>query len=548
LGRNVTVLLITLGVASFGASGASAHLSAQAVGEVRASAAEPPLLATPQAACNPVHSHPETDLQGRVPAADYESGRVAEGYRCNADLVGQFVSSSPSQGEGGLKVERYLDAAGHECAFYDTTQLFPQNVGNEHGTGVYVLDMADPSKPVKTASLQTPAMLTPHESLALNQKRGLLVAVAGNLFTAPGLVDVYDVTEDCRHPVLLSSTPTGILGHESGFAPDGRTYYAASFSSETIVAIDLDDPRSPKVLGAYNIGSHGISVSDDGNRIYVAALDPGDTAQEVLESPTGNVDPPALLIFDSSEIQARKPNPQLRPVSALTWSTVSTPQLGIPITIGGHPYVIETDEFGAQGRVGAGRIIDVADETKPFVVSNLRLAVHQTENFEKTADDPSATGANRTFGYSAHYCNVPSRVDPGIVACDMISSGLRVFDIRDPRNPREVAYFNAPVLGGTQDVPWAMSLPTFVPERREIWYSDVHGGFYAVRLTAAAWPTAAPAAPAAPPRQSPRIQAELPATGADTPWAAALACLGAAALLWCWIRRSHSGGGPGRIS
>ena len=41
--------------------------------------------------------------------------------------------------------------------------------------------------------------------------------------TAPGVVDVYDVSQDCRHPVLKSSTPLGVLGHESGFSPDGRT-------------------------------------------------------------------------------------------------------------------------------------------------------------------------------------------------------------------------------------------------------------------------------------------------------------------------------------
>ena len=473
---------------------------------------------------------PETDLQGRVPAADYESGRVEEGYRCNAELIGSFLPSSPDQGEGGLKVERYVDAAGHECAYSDSTQLFPTNIGNEHGAGVYVLDMADPSKPVKTASLTTPAMLSPHESLVLNQKRGLLVAVAGNLFTAPGIVDVYDVTGDCRHPVLLSSTPTGIAGHESGFAPDGRTFYAASFVSETIVAIDLDDPRVPKVLGVYDVGSHGLSVSDDGTRIYVAALDLGDAGQSVLDSPVANVDAPAMLIFDSSEIQARTVNPQLRPVGALTWSTVSTPQNAIPISIKGHPYALEIDEFGAQSQVGAGRIIDIADERRPFVVSNLRLAVNQKENFERIAVDPSAQGAVRTFGYSAHYCNVPTRVDPPIVACSMVSSGLRVFDIRDPRNPREVAYFVPPVLGGPQGVPWAMSSPTFVPERREVWFTDINSGFFALRLTNGVWPPDASAAA--------RPTGELPATGGAVAVTLALILLSGAFLLRRGLRAS----------
>ncbi len=129
------------------------------------------------------------------------------------------------------------------------------------------------------------------------------------------------------------------------------------------------------------------------------------------------------------------------------------------------------------------------------MVSNLRLEVHQPENF--AAHGRTTTGPdNPVQGYAGHYCNVPKRVDPGIVACSMILSGLRVFDIRDPLNPREIAYFNAPVTpriippAGIVPAPsnWAMSSPSFVPERGEIWYSDGLSGFYAVRVTNGVWP------------------------------------------------------------
>jgi hypothetical protein len=36
-----------------------------------------------------------------------------------------------------------------------------------------------------------------------------------------------------------------------------------------------------------------------------------------------------------------------------------------------------------------------------------------------------------------------------------------------------------------------MSAPAFVPQRREIWYSDTNTGFWVVRLNAAAWPSPA---------------------------------------------------------
>jgi hypothetical protein len=106
-------------------------------------------------------------------------------------------------------------------------------------------------------------------------------------------------------------------------------------------------------------------------------------------------------------------------------------------------------------------------------------------------------------GYAGHYCNVPQRHEPGIVACSMILSGLRVFDIRDPAHPKEIAYYVAPpsTVSSTgspvidERANWAMSEPAFVPERGEIWYSDGTSGFYALRMDPKVWPfSAAPGA------------------------------------------------------
>ena len=65
----------------------------------------------------------------------------------------------------------------------------------------------------------------------------------------PGLVSIYDVSQDCRHPVLQSSAPVARLGHESGFSPDGKTFYATGTAYESITAIDVTDPKNPHASG-----------------------------------------------------------------------------------------------------------------------------------------------------------------------------------------------------------------------------------------------------------------------------------------------------------
>jgi hypothetical protein len=409
-------------------------------------------------------------LQGRVPLADIQSGRAAKGYTCNTRLVSQFGKT------GGFRVHRYRDTHGHDCAFYDTELIFPLNFiqGKSDGTGVWVLDMADPAHPVRTAILRTPAMQSPHESLSLHVGRGLLAADLGSPTTYPSIFDIYDVSEDCRHPVLKSTLPLGVTGHEGAFSPDGHTFWVAS-PAGTLSAIDVTDPSRPLQVWTGIWHPHGLNISDDGNTLFY-----GDPLVQ-----------PGLHTLDVSQVQRRQPNPQVREISFLRWDNVSLPQVPIPVTIGGRRFLVEVDEFASNGgglagisnapgaSVGAGRIIDVADVRHPKIVSNLRLDVHMPEHRAEIQQDPGMSSPGQ--GYAGHYCAVPRRHEPRIVACSFIISGLRVFDIRDPYHPRELAYFNAPVnnSGGN----YALSAPTFVPERGEIWYSDVNEGFFAVRLT-----------------------------------------------------------------
>ena len=453
---------------------AAALLSAAAIGTGVAGSATgataPSTGPTPGIACDK-GSLPEK-TQGRAPLSDVASGRYAKGYTCNAQQVSHFGAT------GGYRVERYVDKAGHECGYYDSTLLFPSNgpdAGTE-GTGTFVMDMKNPAHPVHTDTLRTPAFQSPHESVRLNVKRGLLVADMAYPTTNPGFVDVFDVSQDCLHPTLLSSTPLGVLGHEGGFSPDGNTFYVASLYFHTVAAVDLTNPRIPSLAWfTYAYQSHGLSISEDGNTLYMA------------EAGFNASDFSGLTVLDVSQVQKRTLNPVVPVISRLTWPNVSTPQNATPFTTKGHKYLLETDEFGSGAAIGAARIIDIQNVRKPFVVSNLRLAVNQPK--AQNADLEADPGNDQLFmGYQGHYCSLPSRVNPTIVACSFIMSGLRVFDIANPAKPVEIAYFNKPKLAGAHVNPmtvgaFAMSAPAYDQATGDIWYTDGNSGFYVVRLT-----------------------------------------------------------------
>ena len=440
---------------------------------------------TPAATCGK-GARPETGIQGRVPLADYVSGRVTQGYRCNTKPIAHQGTT------GGFKVLRYKDSKGNVCAFYDSTLLFPKDVlyNAAEGLGVVVLDMSNPKKPRKVTTLSSPAMLSPHESLLVNEKRGILGAVLGNPLTNVGLLELYDVRTNCLRPTLLSSTTTAVLGHESGFSPDGNTFWASSTGGQTLAAVDVSDPRNPRrIFFQTGVNYHGLRLSPDGRTMYVANIG----------NPTGvRLSSGGLRILDVSQVQDRKPSPQVRILANLDWANGSLPQVAEPFTKKGRDYLLEVDEFAdfgldggptqAGAPVGAARIIDIEDPTNPKVISDLRLAVHQPG--ARQGDQQLDPGALIPVqGYAGHYCSLPKTKNPKIVGCSMIMSGLRLFDIRDLKRPKEVAYFNEPTVPGSNPLnltalgAFAMSAPAWDPARRSVWYTDANKGFFVVALT-----------------------------------------------------------------
>lgn len=394
-------------------------------------------------------SLPETGLQGEVPLADQQSGRSSLGYRCNLQLVGQYA------GDGAA----IMMASYGRCAYMATGYPYndPQWLQKR---GTVVVDATRAAHPRATTRLQTPGMLNPWEAIKANPRRGLIATGEGGSFPLAGPespgphIDVYDVKGDCAHPRLLASKALpDALGHEGDFAPDGRTYWQAQLRQApdpTVVAVGLSDPRHPKELGAYvnplGTGVHALQISDDGRRGYFMGARGPNSADGFN----------GLEIFDTSQVQERKPHPKIKLIGKVGWDENILTQIGRPVRIGGHPYVITTDEFGAASNpadacqagkppYGFVHIVDIADERHPRVVSTIRLQVNDPDNCDKTQPEQNAA---LSLMYSSHYCTADDPHHTTAIACTWLSSGLRIFDVRDPLHPREVAYYNS---GGRPD-------------------------------------------------------------------------------------------------
>ncbi|MBK4736666.1 LVIVD repeat-containing protein [Noviherbaspirillum pedocola] len=410
--------------------------------------------------------HPESALQGQVPAAMRTSANPFKGFNCNLELIGQ------QRGVGGNWSSARFKSAGRTCAYHSTAM---PNPNRPKGTeGAQVIDITDPTHPLRTMSLSTSGMLDSWEGLRANQRRKLLYSANAANGGGNGDFDVYDLSGDCGSPQWMSTTALTFLkdgatptqaaakGHEGSISPDGLTYYIGDLANRRYYAVDVTNPARPKLIATFNMDNspigktpHGLSISKDGNRAYVVAV--GIPSPEQVADPTYAQN--GFLVLDTSEVQARKPNAQMKVISATAFRDGSLAQHTITTKIRGKPYLVMVDEAGSGGISGdatvpsklacaqgmspfpMARIYDMSDEKHPQPVSKLGLETHDPNNCDAVLPDIAGLGI---FTYGSHYCSVDNLENATTLACSYFNSGIRVFDIREPAHPKEIAYFNPP--------------------------------------------------------------------------------------------------------
>jgi hypothetical protein len=478
-------------------------------------------------------------VQGDAPLADRFASGVPRAFNCNLGLVGQ------ERGDGAA-----LGMAITDRCIYFSQQIAPNMPIILEHPGVAVVDAADPKNPKIVNHLDVPGAIDSDQSIAVSQK--LMMAAsdfrrndAGQMVSpdgAPQIFDIFDIS-DCTHPVLKFSGVVPTFEYHNGeFSADGKIFWAASGPYKkvgTISALDVSDPEHPKIIAQWHPEDpifnylHAVSISDDGKTAYVAGGNKGFASswKDLDKEP-----PQGLFVLDVSEVQAKKHDPKIKMIGTLFWNDATSPQFTFPMTVKGHKYLwfvdlmgaLPTFDVGQAGRtVGEGpqplrafadpeagsatacqmyssrppygyvSIVDIDQAARPMRVSGLRLEVNQPDNCALVASEP------RLRGYLPMWCNVDDAQDAQMIACAYGESGVRVFDIRDVRNPREIAYYKPAAAGtavrkasnfqafldksgtlqGTYHSADLTASVYFANSGKEIWITSIDGGAQILRFS-----------------------------------------------------------------
>jgi len=391
----------------------------------------------------------------------------------------RLVGHHDLQGRESLVVTTLSDASngswayvGHHESFWDGKPKMNSITGKMEWNGTSILDVADPAKPKlvwhipSDADRNSRSVSVVYDYTFDGSGRDYLIRNSEVLTQGETGQDlkyqIFDITSRDTDPskIALVSEITGtppnscgrgcggnfiLRAHKGWWSPDTGYFYAASgepgFRNVVVQIFDLKDPTSPKFIGrAWLPGlkdgepgyegqySHHPVVDEKAKRLYVGYRNAGGQAASFDIS-----DPARPKLVWS--IDMKPPHRGPHTVSPIVYDEV--PNFGkqaLPRT-----YAFIVDEAGAEdvtpcpGPVrSASYMVDITEETTPFPVSVWQVPVG------------SFCSSGGRFGPHQSADTVNGRInrfEDKIAWLAYFNAGVRVVDLSDPYNLREVGHY-----------------------------------------------------------------------------------------------------------
>jgi hypothetical protein len=352
--------------------------------------------------------------------------------------------------------------------------------------GWSVLDVTDPSAPEFCTFIAGPENTW---TIQIQVADGKMITGLERIAPGWGGVDghpfaegflIFDVSVPTK-PRQLGHFPTGSTGTHRNFYDGGNFVHAAAgaqgLTGKIYRIVDIADPAKPREVGRFSLpeqatgaASGGLKFSChgpahiEGNRAYLSYGDGGG------------------IILDVSDFT------QPKMISQLAFR-------GITATQGIHTYLplprrkialINDEAIRENGdeNLNMAGIIDISDEKRPRMLSLFPLPEPSAESELKNFYEKAGRFGPHNHHHPNHQACLEDRDD--IAYLTYFNAGLRVYDIRDARQPKEIGYFvpaDPKTRNGLKPTRLvAQSEDVIVDRRGYIYVSDKNHGIHVLRL------------------------------------------------------------------
>jgi hypothetical protein len=412
-----------------------------------------------------------------VAAIAVQSAAAAAPDRSNLRLVGQSSLNDAGKGGEGLALKDY----GSRRILFLAHESAPQCLS--------VVDVTNPTKPVVIKQLPVEADFVRCNSLALSGNTLVVARQSEKIGQPHGGITTYDVSDPSAPKQLSYFDLTGPNSRGTHYLTftDGKYAYlstgAADFKpknpldDQMLMIVDLQDPTHPKEIGRWWVpgtregddapAPPRVQPFDSGFRLHTPLV-PADRPDRIY---MGWIDG-GIVILDISD----KTKP--REVSRISWQSLHEGFMHTVVPILNRGILIASQESTKEGckdwpmRV---TIVDVKDEKHPYPLAVLPPPFDFAD---------LCKGGGRFGAHNINLNHMPavSQVLTNTVVTAQFSGGIRIYSIRDPLAPREIAYF-APKVPGNKD--GAIQMNDLIVGKDGLIYANDRftGGLYILKYT-----------------------------------------------------------------
>jgi hypothetical protein len=351
--------------------------------------------------------------------------------------------------------------------------------------GWSILDVTDPAAPQFAAFVPGPENTW---TIQIQVADGKMIVGLERIAPGWGGVDgqpfaegffIFDVT-DPTHPRQIGHFRTGSTGTHRNFYAGGNLVHAAAgapgMTGKIYRIVDIADPAKPREAGRFWLSEQaggatpGLKFSlhgpahIEGDRAYLPYGDGG------------------AIILDISDLS----HPRM--VSQLAFRGITASQ-GIHtfLPLSRHKIALINDEAireNGDENLNLAGIVDISNESQPRLISLFPLPEPPPESGFKNFYEKGGRFGPHNHHHPNHQPCLEDRDD--LAYLTYFNAGLRIYDIRDVRQPREIAYFippDPPVRIGTKPSTLVAQTEDVLVDRRGcIYISDKNQGIYTLRL------------------------------------------------------------------
>ncbi|MBO0826546.1 MAG: hypothetical protein J2P24_02075 [Streptosporangiales bacterium] len=313
--------------------------------------------------------------------------------------------------------------------------------------GWTILDVTDPRRPEVAAFIEGPDNTWTIQMVVQDGKMitalEQMPASWGGDPNAPfdeGVL-IWDVEQDPVHPQLLGHFRTGGSGtHRNGYWGGRYVHLAAGmpgYSGNIYVIIDIDDPTRPVEVGRWWVPGQHVAGGETPEP-SVSLHGPPFVVGDLVYIPYGAA---GLVVLDISDVTA----PTL--VGRLDYAPPFNPNIAVHTVLPlpeRRIAVCNSEAIASRGMepLDQASIADISDPANPVLKAMFPLPTPPAGYPEASFYDHGGRFGphNVNMLYTSPFTDHSDR----LIYLAYFNAGLRIYDIDDPRSPKEVGYFLPP--------------------------------------------------------------------------------------------------------